>query len=422
MGKKDRKDIYQEGLKTILKFSALINSSLNIEVALIYAMQWAEDFMDAEASSVYELDEEKGELFIRIARGEKKEPIKKIKFKLGEGIAGRVVQSGQPMIVQDVRKEKFFSDKFDRITGFTTKSMICVPLILRNKPIGALQVLNKKSDEPFTETDLDLLNNMSQQIAVALDNAKLYNRLEKKFELTAQELKITQAQLIRTERLEAMGHLIQGVAHEIRNPITTIGGFAWRIKRGFKQDPKLQQYINIILKESERLENLVKTVDEFTNLLSARLTLDECNTILEQVLREFQPRANQQGVKILANIEQGLSLTIDSSQIFTALSNIMSNALESMPDGGELKLDAKHEPDHILITILDTGPGIPKEDLNSVYDPFFTTKTRGAGLGLSMVHQIVLNHDGEIKIESREGEGTTVTLRLPVKPQHIPTS
>ena len=416
MPKKDRKDIYQEGLKTILKFGALINSSLNIEDALHYAMQWAEEFMDAEASSVYELDEEKGELFVRVARGEKREPAKRIKFKLGEGIAGRVVQSGQPMVVQDVRKERIFRDKFDSITGFTTKAMICVPLLLRNKPIGALQVLNKKSGEPFTNTDLDLLTSMSQQIAVALDNANLYSRLEKKFELTEQELKITQEKLIRSERLEAMSHLIQGVAHEIRNPVTTIGGFAWRIKRRFKEDPKLQQYINIVLQESERLEDLVKTVNEFANLLSARLTLDDCKPILEQVLKEFEPRATQQGVKLLANIDPGLSLTkIDSSQIFTALSNLMENALESMPHGGELTLDAKHELDYILIKILDTGRGIPKENMGSVYDPFFTSKTRGPGLGLTMIHQIVMNHDGEIKIESQEGVGTTVTLRLPIK-------
>ena len=186
--------------------------------------------MDAEASSVYQLDERNQELFVRLARGEKKEPIKKITLKLGEGIAGYVVQTGKPMVIQDVTKEERFSDKFDRITGFNTKSMICVPMTLRNAPVGAIQVINKKSGEPFNRADLELLYAISQQVAIAMENANLYKRLEESYEMTTQELRITQQKLIRTERLAAMGNLVQGVAHEIRNPVTTIGGFAQRIK------------------------------------------------------------------------------------------------------------------------------------------------------------------------------------------------
>ena len=128
-----------------------------------------------------------------------------------------------------------FSRKFDRITGFHTRSMICVPLNLRGKTIGALQVLNKKSGDLFTQIDVELLTTMSRQIAVALENAKLYRRLEKRVELNTQELKTAHDKLIRSERLVAMSHLVQGVAHEIRNPVTTIGGFARRIKKTLKK-------------------------------------------------------------------------------------------------------------------------------------------------------------------------------------------
>ncbi len=403
-------------LETILRFTALISSSLRIEDVLNYAMKWAEEFIDAEASTVYELDEEKKELFIRIARGEKKESVERIKFELGQGISGHVVQTGQPMVIQDVRKEKRFSPKFDRITGFRTRSMICVPLILRGKTIGALQVLNKKSGDLFTKIDVELLTSMSQQIAVAMENAKLYRRLEKKFELNARELKTAQDKLILSERLVAMSHLVQGVAHEIRNPVTTIGGFARRIKKILKRDPEVDKYLNVILEESERLESLVTQVHEYTSVLAATLAMDDIRATLHEVVNKFEPIAQQQGVTLVTKIDESLPLTrMASSQIMTALSNIMENALEAMPNGGELVLEAKQRNSQLFIKILDTGHGIRQEYLNSVYDPFFSSKTHGAGLGLAVVYQIVKNHDGEITIQSQEGKGTSVTIQLPVR-------
>ena len=413
---KDPGDERRRELETILRFTALINSSLRIEDVLNYAMKWAEEFIDAEASTVYELDEENSELFIRIARGEKKEFVERIKFELGQGISGHVVQTGQPMVIQDVRKEKRFSPKFDRITGFRTRSMICVPLILRGKTIGALQVLNKKSGDLFTQIDVELLTSMSQQIAVAMENAKLYRRLEKKFELNARELKTAQDKLILSERLVAMSHLVQGVAHEIRNPVTTIGGFARRIKKILKRDPEVDKYLNVILEESERLESLVTQVHEYTSVLAATLAMDDIRATLHDVVNKFEPIAQQQGVTLVTKIDESLPLTrMASSQIMTALSNIMENALEAMPNGGELVLEATQRNSQLFIKILDTGHGIRQEYLNSVYDPFFSSKTHGAGLGLAVVYQIVKNHDGEITIQSQEGKGTSVTIQLPVR-------
>lgn len=410
----DLRKLLQKELETILRFSALINSSLKIETVLDAAMKGAEEFMDAEASTVYELDQESHELLIRIARGEKKEPVKDLRLMLGEGIAGRVVQTGQPMVVQDVEKERAFSDKFDKLTGFKTRSMICVPLILRGKPIGALQVLNKKSQAPFTQSDLELLTAMSQQISVALDNAKLYGRLQERFRLTEGELRETQERLIRSERLAATGHLVQGVAHEIRNPITTIGGFAKRIQKACRHDAKLQEYANIILEETDRLDALVREVREFALIQSADLKQDEIRPVLEQAVKRLEDRAKAQGVTLAVQIEEGMPLIrMDAPQILLAVSNIVENALESMPQGGRLGVRADHVNGHIRLEFRDTGCGIPEDQLDAVYDPFVTSKTRGAGLGLTVVHQIVMNHSGEIRIESKEDMGTTVILKLP---------
>ena len=415
MADRTPEDLRQKELDIILKFGSLINSSLKIEEVLDYAMQWAEEFMNAEASTIYELDEEKGDLFIRVARGEKKEPIKKIRLQLGEGIAGRVVQTGLPMVVQDVLKEESFSPKFDRKSGFDTKSMICVPLILRGIPIGAFQILNKRSGVPFDSSDVELLTSMSQLVAVALENAKLYRRLEEKFELTERELKITQQELIRSSRLAAMGHLAQGVAHEIRNPVTSIGGFARRIEKALNHESKLKGYVQIILKETERLENLVRQVNEFSSVLFASLVHGDVREVLDLLIENFKSTAQDQRVSLLTAFDQALPyIRMDPSQLLTALSSITENALESMPEGGKLAISARQKGNLLMIEVSDSGCGISGEHIESVYDPFFTSKTRGAGMGLTMVHQIITNHDGEIKIQSLEGKGTTVTIRLPV--------
>jgi len=408
-------NIYRRELATILRFSALIISSLNIEDVLDRAMQCAEEFIGAEASTVYELDEEKNQLFIRVARGEKKDLMKQVTLDLGEGIAGYVVQTGKPLVVQDVGKEKRFSDKFDRLTGFKTRSMLCVPLILRDKPMGALQVLNKKSGRPFTRIEFELLVGMAQQIVIAMENAKLYQYMEEKVRSTTQELKIAQEKLIRSERLAAMGHLVQGVAHEIRNPVMTIGGFAQRIKREHSENRKLRKYVDIIIAETGRLEHLVRQVREFAEVQTANLTLGQVKSPVLETIERFEPIAQKLGVEIKTAIGNDLPPTrLDPAQMVIALSNVLENALESMPDGGTLTVTAKREDNYIAIQVEDTGCGIATDQLDAVYDPFVTSKTRGAGLGLTMVHQVVMNHHGEISLSSELNKGTRVTIRLPV--------
>ena len=410
-----KKNTYLRELHTILKFGTLISSSLKIESVLSNAMKWAEDFIDAEASSIYELDEEKDDLFIRIARGEKKDRIKKIRFKKGEGIAGLVVKTGQPLLINDVGKDKRFSDKFDRIIGFKTRSMICVPLVLRGKSVGAIQVLNKRSRQPFSKADLEILTSMSQQIAVAMENAKLYQRLEKKFNLTARELKSAQEQLIRSERLAAMGNLINGIAHEIRNPITIIGGLTRRIRDLSKKNIGLRKYADIILSETARLERLVKKVHQLVDIQFASMKTSRIETVIEKVLNEFKEISRKQHVTINLDIEEKLPpLQMDPPQMVTALCNIFENALESMDDKRIISLLVKRDLyDRILIMVRDTGSGIAPENLDSLYDPFVTSKPSGIGLGLTMVYQIIMNHHGEIKISSEKNEGTTVEIRLP---------
>lgn len=408
-------DIYRRELSALLKSSALINSSLEIFDVLDFAMKAAEEFMEAEASSVYELDSKKGEIFVRLARGEKGGFIQTKRLKLGEGIAGWVIQSGKPMIVEDVQKESRFSDRFDRETGFRTRSLICVPLSIKGKTIGGLEVLNTKKGGPFTDEDLELLTALAQQIAVALDNARLYQRLEENFKLTAEELKMTQHRLIRSERLAAMANLVQEVAHEVRNPIMSIGGFAARMKASLEKNHKFHKYLDIILRESFRLERLVRDVKELVEMHTACLQPANMNSLLSKVIEDFSPIISQKSIQLEADIQESLpTIILDRAQILRALKNIMQNSIEAMPQGGTIKLRARPLDSRIQIVVEDSGIGIDEDKIDSIRDPFVTSKTTGAGLGLTMVYQIVMNHQGEIDIKSRGSKGTTVTLDLPL--------
>ena len=187
------------------------------------------------------------------------------------------------------------------------------------------------------------------------------------------------------------------------------------LKRALKEERKLQKYIDIILHETARLENLVRQVREFAAVQSASLSMDDMGKVIDEVIKKFEPLAIKQAVQLVTDINGDMPLIkMDSSQLVTALSNVMENALESMPAGGTLALEINRENNHILITVRDTGYGMAPDQLDTIYDPFVTSKIRGAGLGLTMVHRIVMNHNGEIKITSQLNKGTIVTVRLPV--------
>jgi len=415
MNKGPHTDIHRRELTALLKSSALINSSLRTDDVLNFAMKAAEEFMEAEASSVFELDLARGDISVRIARGKKGGFMTSMRLRPGEGIAGWVIQNGKSMIVEDVTREPRFSDRFDRETGFTTRSLICVPLSIRDRIIGALQVLNKKGGKAFTEEDAELLTALAQQIAVALDNARLYQRLKETSKLTEHELRIAQRQLVRSERSAAIANLVQGVAHEVRNPIMSIGGFATRMKAELGEDSSLQRYLDIILSETSRLEKLVRDVKEIAALQAVHLQRIDVRELIDKVIERFSSTMSKQDIQLEVTIQERLPpMNLDPEQISRALRNIMQNSIEALHEGGMIKIEAKELDSAIRIAVEDSGDGIDKDKIDSVLDPFVTSKTTGAGLGLTMVYQIVTNHRGKLDIQSSGGQGTIVALELPI--------
>jgi len=400
-------------IDTLVQLSSTINSSLDIAEVLKIAMRFVEDLMDAEGSSIFEVDDAKNELFFRVVRGEGACKAKEIRMKMGEGVVGWVASSCEPVIVSDTEKDKRFSTKVDSITGFKTKSIIALPIKNKGRLIGVLEVLNKRGGGPFTQEDLNLLTIAVNQIGIAVVNAKLYERLQEKFSLTRDELKKTQEQLLRSERLAALGQFSQGVAHEVRNPVMSIGGFARRLKEKHA-DERTVAYADIILKETARLEKMVKDIERYASMPEPVIQPVKLSALLQSALDIWEEEHAADNLRIkLQTILEDPTISADEAQLTQAVVKLLDNSAEAMPEGGTIFISTCWEDNYLAISVKDEGSGIDAEDLPHIFDPFFTAKPQGSGLGLTTVNRIVRDHGGEVKVSSRPGAGTEIKLYIP---------
>lgn len=377
-------------------------------------MRLAEELMDAEVCSIFEVDHERNELFFRLARRDPRRKTQAIRMKMGEGIVGWVASSGEPLVVPDTEKDNRFSAKVDSLTGFITRSIIALPIKHREQILGVLEVLNKRGPDAFDSEDLEVLAIVASQIGIAIQNAKLYTRLRQQFTLTEAELKETQARLLRSERLAALGQLAQGIAHEVRNPVTSIGGFAKRLKKALPENDPVAHYVDIILKETSRLEQMVQDLEQFTRMPKPEIRQARLLAILQSALKvwEMEDRSDQIEVNI-ETLPEDPAVFVDRELMEQALINLLRNARDAMPHGGIISISTSWEDKWLVLSIKDTGSGIASEELPRIFDPFFTSKTRGSGLGLTTVNRIVNEHGGEVEILSTPGDGTEARILLP---------
>lgn len=219
------------------------------------------------------------------------------------------------------------------------------------------------------------------------------------------------------DKLGALGQMAEGVAHEVRNPMVAIGGFARRIRDKLPPGDTLREYAGHIIKEVERLESMVEEIVRFKTIMISPYGRVSLKEMIGGVLAARNEVFEALGIRVSTEIPEAFpEIRGDAGNLKLALENMIQNSIEAMPDGGELKITVGPRPGRenwVVIGITDTGRGIAREDLSNVLDPFFTTKMSGAGMGLTLVHRIVTRHGGELDITSEPGSGTTVTVYLP---------
>jgi len=296
-------------------------------------------------------------------------------------------------------------------------AQLCIPSITRGKYMGNKLVAvfcmgEKKSGDMYSNEDIQLLTTLSNQAAVAIENALMYSDLMKQFK----ELKETKDQLVQSEKLAALGTMAAGIAHEIRNPLTSLQLFVQMMAERFDDHEFREKFTQIVPPEIERLNGIVNDLVSFAKPSKLTREPNQINEILEKTIRLSEISFKKLNVKVVRELSEVPKVLVDSQQMMQIFLNLIMNGAQAMQAGGTLTVKSYFNTNsgRVAVDIKDTGTGISEENLKKLFSPFFTTKDKGTGLGLAITRRIVEEHKGEIKVKSKVGEGTTFTVELPI--------
>ena len=331
-------------------------------------------------------------------------------IRLGQGVSGQVAASGTAICVDDVR---LYAGA--KVVSPEVRSQVCVPIRIGRRMIGVIDVQGSRL-AAFSDDDVYVLSIAAGQLARALENVRTMRDLAASLE----QLKQAQAQLVQSGKLAAVGQLAAGVAHEINNPLTTIGGFSEIVLRELPADSVLRNDVQLILREAQRARDVVRRLLDFARQSEPHRNSVDLNELVREVVSLMRSAASVRDVTVEERYAPELPwASVDANQFKQVVLNLLNNAAQAMPKGGTLMISvgsAERETRRgIEITVKDSGVGIPRENLERIFEPFYTTKSpdEGTGLGLAVSYRIVREHDGVINVSSEVGKGTTFTVWIP---------
>ena len=348
-----------------------------------------------------------------------KERVRAFDIRLGRGITGWVAQTGESLRVGDVRQDP-------RYIAVRTEMMseLCVPMKIGDRVIGVINVESVRLNA-YSEADQRLLETVAAQLAIAIQNARLYEDLQRAYE----QLKVSQDEAMRAERLRALGQMASGIAHDFNNVLTPVLGYLELAL----ENPAMPDDIRADVERARRgalaASSIVARLREFYRPRDAAesFTPVDLNRVIGEAVDLTRPRwrdiPQEQGIVIDMRLELGPSPRVqgDAASLRDLLTNLIANAVDAMPNGGTITIGTKTEGDHVVLSVTDTGVGMTDEVRRRAFEPFFSTKgSRGTGLGLSICYGIVQRHGGAIDLQSAPGRGTTVLVRLPISAETLP--
>jgi signal transduction histidine kinase len=276
-----------------------------------------------------------------------------------------------------------------------------------------INLSHKFTKDIYSREDIELLSTLANQTAIAIENARLY-----------EDLKRSKSYIRRADRLASLGTLTAGLAHEIRNPLVAIKTFTHLLPERIDDQEFRDKFLHIASGEVDRISSLVTELLDFARTSDPKLEMENINIILDGMILLVSTEANKKQINVIKTYDSNLpSVQIDREQMKQVFLNILLNAIEATPEKGKIIVGTRAflkpggEP-YVQIEFTDTGSGIPQDQVEEIFNPFFTTKTTGSGLGLSISNQIVQDHKGYIDVESQVGKGSSFFINLPVNQEH----
>jgi GAF domain-containing protein/ActR/RegA family two-component response regulator len=344
-----------------------------------------------------------------------------VPLRVGERLVGHVAATGTPLLLRDVEELPADHPSRPDLLRWGMRSVLIVPVVANGSVRAILAGSIHEDSRQFSERDLRLAQAVADRAATALENARLFEELTRAY----QELKTAQEHLVQTEKLRALGEMASGVAHDFNNILAAILG---RVQLILSQteEPTARRWLQIIERAALDGAQTVQQIQEFTRIRRDQPaeTVDVNQVVrdaVEMTQTRWRDQTQSQGLEVRVVTELGEVPPVDGhpAELRQVLTNLVLNAIDALPRGGTITVATRTATGAVEVAVADTGVGMPDEVRRRIFEPFFTTKgPKGTGLGLAMVYGIVARHGGEVLVDSREGAGSTLTIRLPLGAGH----
>jgi len=390
-------------LETLVSVGQSINSSLNLDDVLEGITREAAGLITAQMASLQLLDATGDWLELRAQHGAGTDYQDRPRLGVGDSFLGSVVRRRKPSQVENVQTSpQYQHPEIARREGLV--SLLSVPLIFNEQCLGTLNVY---TDTPhaFSNEEVSTLTALSELSALAIEKARLYERTVD-----------VEEQLRRNEQLSALGLLAAEVAHEIRNPLTVMKMLYHSLDLNFEDEDPRAEDARVLGDKMNHLDAIVERIVNFARNAEPQMGQVNIHELLEDLALLTRHKLQHLHITLEQNLSTDLpKVRADATQLSQAFLNLILNAAEAMPDGGTLTISSAEDEGTIAVVFTDTGHGMTEEQRERAFTGMLsTTKEKGAGLGLAIVAKVAEAHGGRVEVETREEEGTTITLRLPI--------
>jgi signal transduction histidine kinase len=324
-------------------------------------------------------------------------------------LATLVYQLREPVLVEDANTDPRISREMRERTG--ARAYLGLPLVVHERCIGTVVIVETRRPRLFTPAEAERAAAIANQLAVAVENARLYQDLRRSYA----DLARAQQQIVQGERLAALGQMSAVVAHEVRNPLGVIFNSLGSLRRLVRPEGDAKMLFDIVEEEADRLNRIVGDLLDFARPSTPEVRPEDLRRVAEDaVAAAVQPQQAGQ-IELVRDLDPELPpVAVDARLVRQAILNVAVNAVQAMPRGGRITLRTRREDGAAVVELEDTGAGIPDEVRARIFEPFFTTKASGTGLGLAVVRRIVEGHGGQVRVRSTPGAGTTFSLSFPL--------